>query len=230
MKVTAALFLFAAIHSGGAPAQAAAPEPFHADYHASTAEAERTMADFSACVVANRRLRAQAERFLRLIPETPAFREAGLRIATPECMPRSFMRTQLRFHAGVFRETLYSALYQRDFGRSPPPDLTQAPVLAIAAEFDGDPTAIPATVTFERSVGDCVARADPTDVHHLLMTRISSDAEREALQLVVPQLAGCVRAGQRIAFSRSVLRGLLAEALYKLRQPAPASHAEGGAH
>jgi hypothetical protein len=175
--------------------------------------------------VSNRRLRSQAERFLRLIPGSQAFRDAGLRIATPECMPRSFVRTQLRFDTNVFRETLYSALYQRDFGRSPPPDVRQAPALTLASEFDGDAAGIPATVTFERMVGDCVARADPTGVHHLLTTRISNDAEREALNQVVPQLAGCVRAGQRIAFSRSVLRGMLAEALYKLRQPAAAAAA-----
>ena len=231
MKLFPAVVLFAAVLPGGAQAQAAQPEPFHADYHASTAEAERMMADFSTCVVSNRRLRTQAERFLRLIPGSQAFRDAALRIATPECMPRSFLRTQLRFDDKVFRDSLYSALYQREFGHSPPPDVRQAPALSLASEFDGEAAAIPAALSFERTVGDCVTRADPTSVHHLLTTRISSGAEREALNQVVPQLAGCLRAGQRVAFSRSVLRGLLAEALYKLRQSAamPAAPAQSGA-
>jgi hypothetical protein len=193
---------------------------FHADSTASRAEAERTMADFSKCVVENRRLRPKAEAFLRLIPETPAFRDAGVRIATPDCMPRSFLRTQLRFNAKLFRQTLYSALYQHDFGRSPPPDVKLIPTLLMSSEFDGDVASVPPTVSFERLVGDCVARADSADVHRLLATKISSDAEKAALEQVVPQLANCVPAGQRTAFSRSVLRGMLAEALYKLRKAA----------
>jgi hypothetical protein len=210
----------------------AAPPLASVEYPLSAQRAERTMADFSKCVVADRRLRPWAEWYLRVIPEGAFFQAAARRLATPACMPPALVTTKLRFKAKLFRETLFSALYQRDFGRTPPPELKSVPPLVIAAEFSGDEAQIPVTVTFERAVGDCVARADPLGVHRLLMTKVASREEGEALQQVVPELAGCVPAGQRRAFSRPVLRGILAEALYKLRRAASASATlvQAGAH
>ncbi len=201
------------------------------EYRLSQREADRTMADFSECIVADRGLRPRAERYLRLAPEGPAFQDAARRLATPTCMPRAFVTTRLAFKAKLFREALFSALYQRDFGRSPPPDLKAVPRLVIASEFDGNEADIPVTISFERVVGDCVARANPVGVHRLLMTKVASYEEGEALQQVVPEFPGCVPAGQRLAFSRPVLRGILAEALYKLRRVAnaPAALMQAGA-
>jgi hypothetical protein len=189
----------------------------------SSEEAERTMAEFSACVIRERALRAQAEYYLRIIPEGPAFQQAALRIAPSHCMPPRFGTTRLRFNAKLFRETLFSALYRHDFGRSPPPVLDAVPPLAIAAEFEGNGAEIPATVVFERVVGDCVARADPAATHRLVTAPITSKDEKRALEQVVPTLAACVPEGQRAAFSHSVLRGVLAEALYKLRKAVAAT-------
>lgn len=220
MTVSAALAFLAVALQAGIPPQAGIHP---VEYPAKPGEAERLMATFSKCVVEDRRLRPRAERFLRMVPETAAFQQAALGLATPECMPRASYSNLLRFNAKVLRETLFTALYQRDFGRAAPPDLSHAPTMVLASEFDGDAVAIPPTVTFERVVGHCIASADPSDSHRLLMTKIASSEEQEALQRVVPQLAGCVPAGQRVEFSRSVFRGVLAEALYKLRRGVAAS-------
>jgi hypothetical protein len=210
--------------AAGVPATAA---PSHSpyDYQFSRDEADKAMADFAKCVVSDARSRARAAAYVRAIPTGTAFHDAGARMATPDCVPRSFGTVRMQFDTQLFRAALFGALYQRDFGRGPPPPSFDAvQPLVIAAEFDGPDSAIPAEIVFARIVGDCVARADPAAAHRLVTTRVASADEKEALGAVVPRLAGCVAAGRRTTFSRSMLRGLLAEALYKLRQasaPAP---------
>jgi hypothetical protein len=206
------------------------PAPSRYDYHYSRDEADETMAEFARCLVGSRHLRPQAERYLRAIPTGRNFNAAGVRLSTPDCLPHAFWSIRMRFRPGLLRSALFSALYQRDYGGSPPGDVKSVPRLVIAAEFDGPEADIPADVVFSRVVGDCVARADPADVHALLMTKVASGGEKEALARVVPQLAACLPAGRQMAFSRPVLRGLLAEALYKLRgaSTAPATAAAGG--
>src|SRR4051794_15538039 len=84
-------------------------------------EAERRMALFSRCIVERRARRALAERFVRMIPEGPAFVAAGIGLATSECVPRDMRGpTQMRFPPDLFRASLYSAMYQREFSGPPP--------------------------------------------------------------------------------------------------------------
>jgi hypothetical protein len=201
------------------PATAAPHSPY--DYEFSRDQADKAMADFAKCVVSDARLRSQAAAYARAIPAGSAFHAAGARMATPDCVPCSFGQVRMRFNAELFRAALFSALYQRDFGRVPPlPSFDSVPPLVIASEFAGPEDAIPREIVFTRTVGDCVARADPAAAHRLVTTKVASADEKEALGAVVPRLAGCLAAGRQTAFSRSMLRGLLAEALYKLRQAA----------
>jgi hypothetical protein len=213
-------WILAALAAAASVPATAAPPPSPYDYQFSRDEADKAMADFAKCVVSDARSRARAAAYVRAIPTGTAFHDAGARMATPDCVPRSFGTVRMQFDAQLFRAALFGALYQRDFGRAPPPSFDSVQPLIIAAEFDGPDSAIPAEIVFARIVGDCVARADPAAAHRLVTTRVASADEKEALGAVVPRLAGCVAAGRQAAFSRSMLRGLLAEALYKLRQAA----------
>jgi hypothetical protein len=176
------------------------------------------MDDFARCMVSSRSRREQIERFLRTPPQGDEAGEIGRALATPGCVPRFFGRTQIRFKAELFRASLYTALYQREFGRLGSPEVFAVLPLNVDAEFDAPPAAIPTTVLFTRMLGDCVARADAAAVHALLLTRIDSKEEQPALDRVVPRLADCLPAGRQLKFSRTMLRGYLAEALYKLRK------------
>ncbi|MGZ8999079.1 MAG: hypothetical protein ACXW2T_09510, partial [Allosphingosinicella sp.] len=127
-------------------------------------------------------------------------------------------RMQLRFQPDLFRLALFEALYQADFGRSPPPDVQSIPPLLLTNEFDGRPEDVPETMRFMRLFGDCAARRDAAGVHALLRTRIGTDQERVGIEALGPALANCLPAQERLRFSRGVLRGALAEGLYKLRR------------
>jgi hypothetical protein len=201
-----------------AAAPLAAPTTY---YHYKVGEADQAMAHFAQCIVSKHAFRARARHFLRTIPKGPAFAAEAQAITTPDSVPHTFGGfLTIQSPSDLFRAALFTAFYQRDFGRSVPADLAAIPTLRIAAEFDGAPDDIPQAIIETRIVGDCAARADPADVHALLMTKVTSAGESALLDKVVPQLGACLPAGRKLAFSRHMLRGMLAEALYKLREAA----------
>jgi hypothetical protein len=186
-------------------------------------DAERTMAEFSSCLLDRGGRRERAERFLRLPPAGAEFERAGERLSAGECLPiRGGAYMEMRVRHDVLRAALFAALYKRDFERLPPsPQLSSLPPLRFADEFEGDVSLLPESVRVTRAIGDCAARADPGGAHRLLLTTIGEAEERRALDAVMPALANCLPEGQQLRFSRSMLRGILGEALYKLRRAAP---------
>lgn len=192
----------------------------------SSREAERTMAQFSQCIVRTAS-RQTLRRFLRLIPGSPAFQTAGRRLVDSYCVPRvpgAVMRMRFRFD--LLRSALYSALYRRDFRTSGPSDLGNLPPLLLSTEFDGPPVEIPAATRALRSLGDCTVRLDAPAAHALLMTDVGSSEEQRAITASLPAMQRCMTEAQQLRFSRGMLRGILAEALYKLRAAsAPATEA-----
>lgn len=185
-----------------------------------TREAEQMMARFSQCIVHTVNSRA-LHRFLRIVPTDPAFQTEGRRLARDLCAPRiPGGVTRLRFRLNLFRSALYSALYRRDFGAGVPPDLGSVPPLLFSSEFDGPAGDIPPVMRVLRALGDCAARADARSVHALLATEIGSRQERPAINAVLPAVQHCLPQNQEVRFGRSMLRGILAEALYKLRSAA----------
>lgn len=194
------------------------------------AEAERMMAQFSRCTVESTSLRRRAERFVRLIPGQPAYRAASHALATDRCVPvNTGDEVRMSFPHHLFRAALFSAMYLRDFGRIAPLDLRSVPPLSLADEFDGDVDTLPQNLRFMRALGDCAARADAARVHALLRTVVGSREERPALDAAIPVLSSCLPAGRELRFSRGMLRGILAEGLYKLRKAAVAGAARARA-
>jgi hypothetical protein len=203
------LVAWAGISASALPGQESPPLP--------TREAEQTMAAFSACMVRTANPQ-ELRHFLRLVPNGPAFQLAGRRLARSYCVPRvAHGAMLLRFQPELFRSAVYSALYRRDFAASGPPDLTNIPPLLFSSEFDGAPENLPVATRVLRSLGDCTARADPRSVHTLLMTETGSSEEQLAMNEALPAVQHCLQEGTELRFGRGMLRGILAEALYKLR-------------
>jgi hypothetical protein len=65
-------------------------------------------------------------------------------------------------------------------------------------------------------LGECVARTTPAGSVAVLNTKIDSRAELAAMKTIGPQIAGCVGAGQTIAFNRTNLRYAIALSYYRL--------------
>lgn len=63
--------------------------------------------------------------------------------------------------------------------------------------------------------GDCVVARDRTNADLAVRSDVRSEAEIKAYQALQPAFANCVVEGNSMRFSKSVLEGILSEALYK---------------
>ncbi|MBB5698925.1 hypothetical protein [Sphingomonas yantingensis] len=192
---------------------------------ASQAMAERYQAEFADCVVRRKNYAAPVATFLRAIPDTPGWGEAGLKAADLSCLNAAAKRTEskitMKMQPSSFRDAIYPALYRQQFARAPQTARIGAlPPLDIASEFDGDIASLPAEYRPRRALGDCVARTNPTEAHKMLLAGPGSKSETAAVESLKPSIAGCLPAGTSIRMNRPALRAHLGEAMYKLSRAA----------
>lgn len=180
----------------------------------SGAEARRVMVAYSRCLVL--RNRRGVERFLAVTPGSAGWNEAGARTATTDCLYSG----QLRFDAALFRGTLYEAMYRNEFASRPARDLAAAPAIQYAAD--------PASLDERQrgwlalqNFGDCIVRASGPAAHGLIVAEPGTAGEQQAFVALTPTFRGCLTAGVELRFSRALIRGLVAESLYRLTEQSP---------
>lgn len=168
--------------------------------------AQITMNRFMTCVV--QRSRKQAERFVALPPESAETSTMARSLATSECLHEG----ELRFQSRLMRGGAYQALYRADYGVAVPANLaTRATVRPPAGQG-----AAAEQYGALLNVGDCVARVNAIATHDLLLSDPAAAAEATAISKLMPSLSACMPQGVTLRFSKPVLRGVLAEAAYRL--------------
>jgi hypothetical protein len=183
--------------------------------------ARRALRDFAICTA--QRSRAKTDRYLQQFQPEPETRLAKS-LASSQCL----WDGQLKMTWALFRGALYEAVYREDFRKGPVADLQNAPVidyLAGAADREHPQARVYGAL---RRLADCAVRADPAAALRLVATLDGTMAEADAFRTLVPRVSGCVVAGQELKFSRPMLRGLVAETLYRLsvaQRAGPASPA-----
>ncbi|HEX8215024.1 MAG TPA: hypothetical protein VF582_06080 [Allosphingosinicella sp.] len=172
--------------------------------------AQRTMNKYAGCLLRTFRKRALA--YLRLPPASLESIAAARKLATGWCLREG----ALGFRFPLLRGGLYEALYEEQFKRAGPAGLPAVPPI----DYTGGN---PAPLSDETAVAialvqfaDCVARANPTASRALILSKVASDEERAAFASLTPHLGGCLVSGTQLKFSRPMLRGFVAEALYRL--------------
>ncbi|HEX8526244.1 hypothetical protein [Allosphingosinicella sp.] len=185
------------------------------------ADAQLVMAAYGRCIVA--RSRRGVQRFLAVLPGSDDWQRLGSQLATADCLHNA----RLRFHASLFRGALFEALYRADYGRRHPRSFADVPALVYTAQD-------PATLNGDQrnwlslqEFGDCVVRARPSEARALVLSRVTRADERRAFAALGPALPPCLRQGVQLAFSRPILRGLIAESLYRLSEAATGRSASG---
>ncbi|MBL0923936.1 MAG: hypothetical protein IBJ12_05650 [Sphingomonadaceae bacterium] len=115
------------------------------------------------------------------------------------------------FDLSNYRSALFSALYRTDFGAIPPPKFEGVPELNFHTEYDQNFLWSYEKQIALRKVGDCIARANPTAAH-LFAISLHPDEEQ-----IDPSFRPCL--GMRLPPSMTPwrMRGVVAEAMYKLR-------------
>jgi hypothetical protein len=171
---------------------------------------QRTMNKYAGCLLRTFRKRALA--FLRLPPASYEAMLAARKLATGWCLREG----ALSFRFQLLRGGLYEALYEEQFERAGAAGLTAVPPVDYSG---GNPTPLSDETAFAIALvqfADCVVRANPTASRALILSKVTSDEEKAAFASLTPHLGGCLVSGTQLKFSRPMLRGFVAEALYRL--------------
>lgn len=185
--------------------------------------ARATMRIYATCLVAgawSKSRHAQLIGFLTVAPQSDAGAKAAQKLSTPDCLSKAAKEGQyvamLRFKADLIRGELFRALYLEQVK---PPAHVHVPRAELEPGFNLGDTEV---ITTLQRFGDCVVAANPTSAAGAISPEVGSEAETHAYRALGSALGGCLPTGASWRFSRAVLEGVLAEALYK-RATAPAA-------
>ena len=64
-------------------------------------------------------------------------------------------------------------------------------------------------------LGDCIVKRDRAAANDVVVRPTASKAQSEAYSRLIPNLSPCLPQGQQVTFSKPILEGALAEALYR---------------
>jgi hypothetical protein len=181
---------------------------------ASQRVAEKTMADFARCVVSNKKRQAQAMAYLQIPDGDPAQGAAGSALASKDCAPRG---SQMRFQPDLFARSIYTALYRKYYFKTVPGELPTSQASDYQSEYKVTSTPVGNMQMALRVFGDCTVLQDPKAAHEFAISEMRGQSERAAVPAVVAAMQGCVNTGSTLKFSRTMLKGIIAESLYKMR-------------
>jgi hypothetical protein len=177
-------------------------------------EARVISRQFALCSV--RRGRNTVENYLAAPIGSAEHNRLQKRVLVDDCLGAGELTLPLE----VIRGALFEQLYLVDYSSEPVPDLSTLSPIDYTAGYSA-PVSGPAINSIALAqFGDCVARADIGNARALLASLPESSAEGEAVRGSMGHLGACVPTGQKVSFSRSVLRSAVAEGLYRLTRAA----------
>jgi len=165
---------------------------------------------YAECAVDNSRTRV--ELYLDTFPGSKAAHKAASSLSTDECLSSG----QMTFNESLFRSGVYDVLYLKKFRKDGPVDFAAVPAIDYAAGSDAEAYGDPQPRVALRQIADCTVRKAPQEARKLILSMVASNAEGAAFAQIVPTVGGCVLEGFKLTFSKSVLRGVIGEALYRL--------------
>jgi hypothetical protein len=123
---------------------------------------------------------------------------------------------QLQFAPSLIRGAIYEVYLHEDFDDLPAAlsfesvSALQYPVAASDASSDAS------VYTAKMRIGECAVRRNPSSAKSLIDSPIGSDEETAAIKAIIPALSVCTFEGQTLTLSKSIVRGMIAEVLYRL--------------
>jgi hypothetical protein len=146
------------------------------------------------------------------MPLGPEYSRALTKMVGPDCL----WDGELRFKAIIIRGAMFTELWRRRViaeSRGKP----WGPVLPAYVFADVPMDASPAIKQQAALLwlGDCIVKRDRAAASEVLLQPIGSKAQRQAYTRLNPNLGPCLPEGMKLTFSKSILEGALAEALYR---------------
>lgn len=209
---------------GGSPESGSLITRRSAQIHGTTkTDARRTTREFGVCVL--KRFPKYGERLAVEPVHTEEYDKLLKRVSIDDCLSLG----ELTMPWNVIRTAIIEALYVNQFGRSGPTDFSQVPAIdylaGYPAELPGNARAVVALAKF----GDCVSRKDSVNARALAVSIPGSADETQRLRFLSPTFNGCVVQGEKLTFSKSVIRGAVAEGLYRLSRATTQTASTAGA-
>ena len=185
-----------------------------------TDQARATIIAFSQCIVLSHR--SAVEQALAIPPlDKQASRALGA-LAGSDCLRYG----ELSMRTTMLRGGIYAALYRIDFAKGAAA-IADRP-LDFSADVQGAVTPDAQQYLWLRQFADCVVRADPADARTLVLSPVASSAENASFAALAPHFNGCAVQGMTLTFSKVILSGLVAEALYREAKAASIATAPAG--
>jgi hypothetical protein len=173
----------------------------------------KAMVQFAECSLKSRR--GSVMEYLKLFPGSRDAYKRMQSLAEYDCIGAGY----ISFTESLFRGAVYQFLYEDTYSHAPLSELDN--LGSPDYGFGGNPKSRHDSHEIAlRRYADCVARSDPEAAHALLVSTTGSEAEGPAFAALMPSLSNCLVKGDTLSFSKSVLRGTLAEVLYRIRTDA----------
>jgi hypothetical protein len=177
-------------------------------------DARRTTRDYGTCVL--KRFPKYGERIALEPVHTAEYEKLLKRMVIDDCLSVG----ELSFPLNIVRSAVIEALYFNEYGRSGPTDFSQVPPIDYLAGYPAEVPGNARTVLALAKFGDCVGRKDAVNARALAVSIPGSADETQRFRFLSPSFNGCVVQGEKLTFSKSVIRGAVSEGLYRLSQAA----------
>jgi hypothetical protein len=177
----------------------------------SIADRARTaMYRYAECAVDNSRVRVES--YLETFPGSEAAFKAANNLSIDNCLSTG----EMRFSESLFRGGVYDVLYRKKFQKDGPRDLSAVPAIDYSVGSDVKVSGDAQSKIALRQIADCTVRKAPDASRALILSAVASNAEANAFGQIAPSMGPCVFEGSKLTFSKSVFRGVIGEALYRL--------------
>ena len=175
-----------------------------------TLEARKTLREFGGCVV-GKRLGA-SEALIDQAVDSKQYRQKMYALVDEEC----FSSGEMTVPQELLRGAVFEALYLREFSHGPNSNLKSASSFDYFAPYSRPYSEEAQNTVGLAVVADCAVRTSPVAAHALLTSVPGSPQEDRTIGELARILPGCVPPGRTFHFSRSIIRGSVAEAMLRL--------------
>ena len=194
--------------------------PRRAQINQSGTDAARVvLQDFAQCLYARRP--SSAERFMALPVDTKEYASAKKTLFDTlgdSCIEGD---GSLQFSPSLLRGALFEAAYRKKFASQAPVAFVAEAEVSVAANYARPYSEDARKQIILQDFAMCVVKAAPSGARLLILTSPGTSRESIALTAISGHLGPCLTKDQKVELSKPSLRGIMAEALYRMSTAMP---------
>jgi hypothetical protein len=145
-----------------------------------------------------------------------------LKVINADCLfentvsKRSDGEATIRFSPNVIRGAVFESFLRKDYSKLPKVQSFDDVGPVKYASQAKDASTAEAAYALSMDMGECTVRKATESSHALLATSVGTKAEMVATEALLPTIESCTQSGVTLKFSLSIIRGMIAEPMYRL--------------